>query len=619
MKEFQNTLQAGHKLNNNTYVIVEVFGQGLFTITYLASQIMLNRRVIINEFFLKDFYSRDKYQKVTIHGIDEHIILSFRDRWLKEAGILAECCSSEQIVNVIDTFEENNTAYYVTQFIQEKDLRDYLFIKPEKLLTENEANQIIIHIADGLNFIHQHKILHLNLSPSNILIDKSNRPVIIQFGIAISDVPRELLIDPGKLIKPGYSPPEMYEAGEKTGPYSDIYALGAIYYFLLTGKDPAPAYERSNDFDIEATLTSTGVSAFIRRRIVKAMALDPAHRYQYTTDLIMDIKTINPDIKKPSVRWINPVIAAIILILLMITVGRVILRSIKPDKTGLAATLTVKGQKNPAIIMYSTGDTLALADETKRVLTPTFSPDIDSVFIGKFYGLFIGIQNYADPNIKDLKKPLADVQRMADILDSAYVFDRIFVLKDPSRKEIFCIFDSIESLLKNQDNFLLFYAGHGDIDTMLEKGYRLTKNAELDNKAEWISTDDIKDRIALLKARHILVISDACFGGSIMKSAPPNLASYFDQFTLQTFVKKSRTSIASSFGEEVPDRSVFLTYLIDNLQSNKEIILTDEELYYNTLESVRNGTNSNIPKPDRRPITNVGDNGGSFIFIRKNY
>jgi hypothetical protein len=238
--------------------------------------------------------------------------------------------------------------------------------------------------------------------------------------------------------------------------------------------------------------------------------------------------------------------------------------------------------------------------------------------IGKFYGLLIGVQDYSDPEFRDLNQPLSDIHRMSDILNSNYIFDTIFLMPNPSRKEIFEVFNKLERILRENDNFLLFYSGHGDIDENGDQGYWLPKDAEKNNTANWISNNDIKHFIFGLKARHILVISDACFGGNIItKSVPEDIEQHFDPFSLQSFKRKSRTSISSSFGEEVPDRSVFLAYLIENLKVNEKVILTDEELYFMTIESMRKGVAAKIPKPCFMPIKDVDDNMGSFIFIRK--
>jgi serine/threonine protein kinase len=619
MKINENTLQAGSRLNNSRYIIIEVLGQGLFTITYLASQPALNKRVIIYEFFLKEHCYREQDYQVKTRDIAELEFFTFRDQWLNEAKILSNCSECEEIVDVLDTFEENGTAYYINEYIQETDIRDYLLTVRDRRLNDIEARVLVMQIAEGLDFIHQKKILHLNLSPSNVLIDKKGSPVIIQFGIALKNIPASLLKDPLSLVKPGYSPIEMYSINGIQGPFSDIYSLGGILYFLLTGKDPVPANERSGHLSTGSGISPQNISKQTSRILAKALALDPTLRYQNIREMISDLRRSEKISVKSINRWLIPASLAIILILLVIGFAGKIIRIFDKESNAFPVKMTLASQDNPSFHIFSCGDSITVGDSMSRGVNTLQSDQMDSISIGKFYGLLIGVQDYLEPALDKLTNPLSDIHRMAEVLNTNYIFDTIIMVSNPSRKEIFEVFKSLGSMLKENDNFLLFYAGHGSIDKNGDQGYWLPKDAEMRNSSNWISNNDIKHFIYGLKARHILVISDACFGGNIItRKLPDDLDQHFDQFTLQSFKRKSRTSISSSFGEEVPDRSVFLNYLIDNLNVNDQMILTDEELYYLTLESMRNGADERVPKPCFMPIKDVDDNMGSFIFIRKN-
>jgi hypothetical protein len=335
--------------------------------------------------------------------------------------------------------------------------------------------------------------------------------------------------------------------------------------------------------------------------------------------MIADLKRIGSSRRNAGMRWLVPAFLAILAVIMIIVfTDRGNWKSAR-EPVDLSEKLTMAAQDNPSFSIYSSSDSLAVDDTAMRTVRMLRGGPVDSVAIGKFYGLMIGVQNYTERGLAPLTQTLSDIQRMADVLNKNYIFDTILLVRNPTRREVFAVMKRMAAMLEENDNFLLFYAGHGEVDVNGDQGYWLPIDAEMKNSANWISNNDIKHFIYGLKARHILVISDACFGGSIisMREVRGEIIQQFDRFTLKSFRLKSRTSISSSFGEPVPDRSSFLNYLIDNLNANDEPILTDEQLYNLTLESMRQRVDEDIPKPYFAPIKDVGDNSGNFIFIRK--
>ncbi|HNY02025.1 MAG TPA: serine/threonine-protein kinase, partial [Bacteroidales bacterium] len=291
---FKNPLSPGEKLQHGKYIVIEVLGQGFFSITYLVTQLFLNKRMILHEFFLRDHFSRTDNGEVESTLLDETIYSGFRDRWFEEAKMVAKCSQNEHIAPVLDTFEENRTLYFVTEYMNEENLHSYTLEKEEKKLTEEEALELLTQIADGISFLHAQSVFHLALNPRNILIGKNKKITIVNFGIDFQDIPAEVVPDTSLLTRPGYSPPEFYRSPSRPGVFSDIYSLGAILYFLLTGKDPLPANERASGSDAGQKWMLPGISDKMSRTIRKAMSLKPEERYPDVGDFIRDLQEKRP-------------------------------------------------------------------------------------------------------------------------------------------------------------------------------------------------------------------------------------------------------------------------------------------------------------------------------------
>jgi hypothetical protein len=232
---------------------------------------------------------------------------------------------------------------------------------------------------------------------------------------------------------------------------------------------------------------------------------------------------------------------------------------------------------------------------------------------GKYYGLIIGVSTYADPQITDLDDyPLNDAEKLAGILTERYTFQKenTLVLKNPNRTNIQRVFDDLSKTITDKDNLLIFYAGHGHYDAETELGYWLPADAERNYTSNWIYNDVLVANLKRIRARHILLISDACFSGSIFKTrsamedAP---MAYQKKYEL-----KSRKAITSGVLQTVPNQSVFFRYLSDRLYSNQYKYFSASQLFQDIEIPVGNNSPNN---PQFGVIRNVGDEGGDFIFI----
>lgn len=236
-------LQSGTLLQEGKYKIEKTLGQGGFGITYLGTQVGLNRLVAIKEFFMKEYCERDEQTSKVFLGSQgsKEIVERFRVKFIKEAQIIAQF-DHPHIIHIHDIFEENFTAYYVMEYVDGEPL-DTL-VKLNGKLDEVTTLSYIHQIAAALAYIHQRKILHLDIKPSNILIRHGNRVVLIDFGISkrYDENGSQTSTTPAGISK-GYAPIEQYRQGgiDIFAPCTDIYSLAATMYKLLSGETPPEA------------------------------------------------------------------------------------------------------------------------------------------------------------------------------------------------------------------------------------------------------------------------------------------------------------------------------------------------------------------------------------------
>ncbi|MDI1354455.1 MAG: caspase family protein [bacterium] len=243
--------------------------------------------------------------------------------------------------------------------------------------------------------------------------------------------------------------------------------------------------------------------------------------------------------------------------------------------------------------------------------------NIDMSEIGKYYALIIGVSNYIDPAIPDLDSlPVKDAIRVGKTLNTFYTFEKenMTVLKDPTRRDIVIALDNLSKNVTPNDNVLIFYAGHGHYEDDNGIGYWFPRDAEAANSSNWLYNDQLVASLKKIKSLHTLLISDACFSGSIFKTRSVNLTAA-SEFIKKKYQLPSRKAITSGTLKTVPNKSIFIKYLIENLTNNHEKYMTGSELFH----SLETPVGNNAPSvPQFGVIQNVGDEGGDFVFIRRN-
>ena len=274
------TLRENTTLQSGKYRIIKVLGQGGFGITYLAEQVMLGREVAIKEFFYRDYCDREEGTSHVTLGTQSNreTVQRFMNKFLKEARTISQL-DHPNIIKIHDIFEENNTAYYVMEYIEGENLSE--MVKRHGALPEATAVAYIKKVADALAYIHARSINHLDVKPGNIMSRKRDQQIVlIDFGLSkqYDEVGSQTSSTPVG-VSQGYAPIEQYSPGgvPTFSPSTDIYSLGATLYWLIIGKTPPNANEVLN---MGLPPMPSYVSAPVKKAIESAMQAKKVDRPQ---------------------------------------------------------------------------------------------------------------------------------------------------------------------------------------------------------------------------------------------------------------------------------------------------------------------------------------------------
>jgi serine/threonine protein kinase len=262
------------------YSIKKVLGQGGFGITYQAEDMVLRIDVCIKELFVSGNSTRGANMTVVTQNIKDFSFADFKERFLQEARQIARF-SHNNIVRVLDFFEANNTAYVVMEYIEAKNLKD--FVQENGALSENAAMPLIHQMLDAIEEVHNMGMLHRDIKPENMLITPKNRIVLIDFGSAREFIEGKTLTHTA-MLTPGYAPLEQYSQIAKRGSYTDIYSLGATLYYLLSGVKPLAATDRNFDRLPAPHEINKNISTQLSSAIAMAMEMKPEDRFQNIAD-----------------------------------------------------------------------------------------------------------------------------------------------------------------------------------------------------------------------------------------------------------------------------------------------------------------------------------------------
>ena len=292
-------LQPGTKLLNGQYTITCFLNNGGFGITYLAKD-SLNRTVVIKECFLSSMCRRSKTVVVARSRAHQAELRSVVQLFIREAHNLAKLVHPN-IVAVHQVFEDKGTAYMAIDYIDGADLLELVEEGAAKFAPD-EIVRITEKLLSAVKFIHDNGMLHRDISPDNILINKNGDPMLIDFGAAREQVTRKSrALTALRVVKDGYSPQEFYIAGSAQGPWSDLYALGATLYHVISGQAPANGQARLAEIaegkpDSYVPLAGRfgGYPKGFLEAIDKAMNSVPKNRLQSAPEWLAEFR--NPDV-----------------------------------------------------------------------------------------------------------------------------------------------------------------------------------------------------------------------------------------------------------------------------------------------------------------------------------
>ncbi len=286
---FADDLKPGTQLLGGQYTILGFLNSGGFGITYLAKD-SLERTVVIKECFPNTLCRRSTSIVRARSRKHSGEFRSFVQSFIDEARSLARLVHPN-IVGVHQVFEDNDTAYMAIDYINGKDLHDILD-STDQAFTPEQIVILLKKMLGAVEFIHQAGILHRDISPDNILIDQTGNPVLIDFGAASEQVVRSARVLTGRrVVKDGYSPQEFYLTGAEQSLSSDLYALAATFYHVITGKVPPESQRRlamvaEGSADPYTPLTGrfTGYPLGFLESIDKAIRVMPRDRIQSASD-----------------------------------------------------------------------------------------------------------------------------------------------------------------------------------------------------------------------------------------------------------------------------------------------------------------------------------------------
>ena len=283
-KKFPVALRAGTVLNDR-YIIGRVLGQGGFGITYLALDTQLNAKVAIKEFMPGEIATR---QGTTVSVLAENRSEEFTygaERFQEEARTLAKFIGNPNIAGVSSYFDENDTSYFVMDYIEGISFKTYIANHGGKISVEETLN-VMIPVLRALTAVHAEGFIHRDVTPDNIYITKDGMVKLLDFGSArysIGDKSKSLDV----ILKVGYAPKEQYIRRSRQGPFTDVYSCAACFYAAITGFLPPESLERL-DHDELVPISQCGIDIpeYLDKAILKGLAVQPEDRFQSAAEFL---------------------------------------------------------------------------------------------------------------------------------------------------------------------------------------------------------------------------------------------------------------------------------------------------------------------------------------------
>ena len=283
-KKYPVALRAGTVLNGR-YVVGRVLGQGGFGITYLAWDTKLEAKVAVKEFMPNEIATRiGTTVSIAVESRTEDFTYG-AERFQEEARTLAKFMGQPNIAGVTDYFDENDTSYFVMDYIEGISFKTYIANQGGKVSVDDALN-VMIPVLRALTAVHAEGFIHRDVTPDNIYITKDGVVKLLDFGSArysIGDKSKSLDV----ILKVGYAPKEQYIRRSRQGPYTDVYSCAACLYAAITGFLPPESLERL-DKDELVPISQLGIEIpeWLDKAILKGLAIQPEDRFQNAQEFL---------------------------------------------------------------------------------------------------------------------------------------------------------------------------------------------------------------------------------------------------------------------------------------------------------------------------------------------
>ena len=494
-------LYPGVGLYNNRYVIGTCIGFGGFGITYKAWDNVLETVVAVKEYYPTGLVQRvpGKPQVIIYTGESKEEYMQGLERFLDEAKNMAKFVDNPNIVHVDAFFEENNTAYLVMEYLPGMTLKSYLKSKGGRIGCE-EVIPIADAVITALKEIHAGGIIHRDISPDNIMLCNDGRIKLLDFGAArFSDADQERTRS--IILKPGFAPPEQYQAKSKQGPWTDIYALCATVYRAITGVLP----DESVNSVIEDTVQSpiqiySDIPERISNTVMKGMSIYPEIRFSNVDELKKALdgekKVMEPK-KELRVRRMKRTITVGIALLIVVSMSLYVYNMYKNKKADVVMNsadisiwIAVDDQMNEdgAKAMMDSGIEAFTSSQEKVNVNYKFIPEDQ-------YGseLLKAYENGEMPTIfqaqyatKEIMEDAASVDKVYEYMeksgsDDCYLLENYKNSIEESKKiplsfEAPIVYVKRSSEVKNIDNLTI--SDYKQIESMSDDSFYISESAE---------------------------------------------------------------------------------------------------------------------------------------------
>ncbi len=349
-------LDPGTELEGK-YTIGKAIGSGGFAITYVAWDSVLAKKIAVKEYLPTDFATRSSTSKDVVPYDDSEKSYQYEmglNSFVKEAHTLAQLNKNDGIVHIYDTFIENNTAYIVMEFVSGTKLSDIL--KTSGVMPYRDIINLLVPSMKALDTIHNQGVVHRDIAPDNIIKTETGAK-LIDFGAARHSTSLEGEHSISVLLKPGYAPQEQYSTHGNQDAWTDVYAMAAVIYHMITGKIPPESVKRlQKDEIIPPSAMGVEIDSNVEAVLMKALSVQIEDRYQTTGEFAEALEDALPALEEPA----PPPVISKKMILIIIVCIIVALAAI----IGVATTVSSQGTNNDALVGYDVDDSSPMPDFT---------------------------------------------------------------------------------------------------------------------------------------------------------------------------------------------------------------------------------------------------------------